>query len=269
MTQKPKFLGETYARAFLSPRVAQAYQHRPPYTAEVFDFLCSLLPTPPNHVLDLGCGTGFVARHLAPRVAQVDAVDVSEAMIAEGKKLPGGDHPRLQWIVGGAETVQLEPPYTLVTAGDSLHWMDWEVVLPRLKGLLDENAYLAILSAGTAPTPWDDALAEIIKRYSTNQDYEPFDLVGALTARGLFKPCGEHQTTPVPFVQPLEAYAKSFHGRSSLSKDVMGPRAETFGTALRALLRAFQGDSKGDTVRLELVSTIVWGKPLAPAAGLC
>ena len=266
---RPKFLGEIYARAFLSPRVAQAYQHRPPYAAEVFNFLGRLLTTPPNRVLDLGCGTGFVARYLVPHVAQVDAVDVSEAMIARGVRLPNGDHPRLRWMVGSAETVRLHPPYNLVTAGDSLHWMDWEVVLPRLKGVLDKNAYLAILSAGTAPTPWDDALAELVKRYSTNQDYELFDLVGTLTARGLFKPCGEHQTTPLPFEQPLEAYAASFHGRSSLSKDAMGPRAEAFGAALRALLRAFQGDSEDETVRLELVSTITWGKPLAPAAGLC
>lgn len=90
----------------------------------MFNVLVGLIAGEPRTVLDLGCGTGFIARPLAPRVDRVDAIDVSEAMIEEGKRLPGGDHPHLQWIVGRAEDVALHPPYALITAGDSLHWME-------------------------------------------------------------------------------------------------------------------------------------------------
>ena len=187
-------------------------------------------------------------------------------MIEEGKTLPNGDHPQLRWMVGSAEEALLEPPYDLVTAGDSLHWMDWEVVLPRLNRLLSENAKLVILSAGTAPTPWDSDLTKLIKRYSINQNYEPYDLIQMLQARGLFKSLGKHETAPVPFEPSIEDYVESFHGRASFSRDLMEPsQAEAFDTAVRALVRNYQKDFQDETVRLELVSTVVWGKPLAPA----
>lgn len=42
----------------------------------------------------------------------------------------------------------LGPPYGLVTAGSSLHWMDWEVVLPRIGRLLSPEGCLAIVNEG-------------------------------------------------------------------------------------------------------------------------
>jgi 2-polyprenyl-3-methyl-5-hydroxy-6-metoxy-1,4-benzoquinol methylase len=76
----------------------------------------SLIADGPRTVLDIGTGTGAVARPLAPLVERVHAVDWSAAMIEEGRQLPGGDHPNLIWSVGPAETVALAPPYGLVTA---------------------------------------------------------------------------------------------------------------------------------------------------------
>jgi len=48
---------------------------------------------PGDRVLDIGCGTGFIARELADRVTHVDALDISPAMIEQGKRLPRGDAP--------------------------------------------------------------------------------------------------------------------------------------------------------------------------------
>lgn len=68
-------------------------------------------------MLDVGCGTGYIARTLVERVGQVDAVDFSQNMIEMGKMLLNGDNPRLRWILGSVEEVELYPPYGLVTAG--------------------------------------------------------------------------------------------------------------------------------------------------------
>src|SRR5689334_9902907 len=40
-----------------------------------------------EQVLDAGCGTGHTALAFAPRVAEVVAVDLTEAMLAQGRKL--------------------------------------------------------------------------------------------------------------------------------------------------------------------------------------
>ena len=44
MLPKPSHLGPEYAAQFADRSVAEAYPHRPPYPAEVFDLLLGLLP---------------------------------------------------------------------------------------------------------------------------------------------------------------------------------------------------------------------------------
>ncbi len=82
MTPKPKHLGPEYGAQFRDQSVVAAYPHKPPYPAEVFTVLASLVRDAPRTVLDLGCGTGDIARVFAPQVDRLDAVDPSPAMPA-------------------------------------------------------------------------------------------------------------------------------------------------------------------------------------------
>ena len=260
MQPKPAFLGPQTSSAFQDPSVVAAYQTRPPYPDATFDLLADLMDVSPRYVLDVGCGTGFLARPLAERAERVDALDVSAAMIAQGKLLPGGDSPRLRWIVGRAEDTPLDPPYALITAGDSLHWMEWGVVMPRFARLLTPNGYLAILTVGWLPVPWEAGLKALVPRYSTIRDHQPHDPTKDVKARGLFQHVGERRTEPVPFTQSLDAYIESFHGRASFSRERMAPAdAAAFDAELRALVAPFSQDA----VVLQLVAEVVWGKPLA------
>ena len=261
MVSKPTFLGSEHAAAFEDADVAAAYYARPPYSAAVFTLLAELLVDRPRVILDLGCGTGALACRLAPIVDRVDAVDFSAPMIEAGKRSPGGDHPALRWIVGRAEDAPLEPPYALVTAGSSLHWMDWEVVLPRLSRALTPRGMLAIVNEGLVPPPWQADLVAIIRRYSANQDFQPgFDLPTELAARGLFQLQGRQKTAPEPFRQPLDTYVESFHARSALARARIGADAAgRFDAEVRDLVSRHQGS----TVELELVSDVAWGRPAA------
>jgi SAM-dependent methyltransferase len=265
MNKKPSFLQPEVAAAFENREVAGSYRHRPPYPSQVFALLSELIEDEPRAVLDIGCGTGLVARPLAPLVDRLDAVDPSLAMIEEGKRLPGGDNPRITWIVGRAEDAPLHPPYALATAGDSLHWMNWETVLPRLAGALSPEGHLAILGVEGYLTFQDqvlgDGVLELIRRFSTLSQYQPeFDLVDELEQRGLFRVAGRTETDVVPFRQSIDEYIESFHARASLSWDRMAPDdAAAFDSALRELLLSLAGD----VVELPVRASIVWGKPLA------
>lgn len=217
---KPKHLGPEYGEPFADPAVVAAYHHRPPYPAGVFTILRSLVGQP-SVGLDLGCGTGDVARQLAQIVDVVDAVDCSQGMIEQGKRLPGGDHSNLCWILGRAEEVTLpRSSYGLVTAGESLHWMDWDRLLPRLDELLVPGGYLAIIGRSEGPTPWWEDLLSLIRRYSTNRDFQPYSLVVELEKRGLFEPCGVKQTDPLPFRQSVASYVESIHSRNGSSQTI-------------------------------------------------
>ena len=264
MLPKPACYGEQYASAFQERGVVAAYQYRPPYPDSMFALLADLIADSPRRVLDVGCGTGFIARPLVELVGRVDALDVSQAMIEEGRRLPNGDHPRLTWLVGRAEDAPLTPPYDLITAGDSLHWMDWEVVLPRFARLLAPDGALAIIQNGQLPVVQLAGLLPIIQKYSIyGQAYQPVDLIEELERRKLFQTQGAVRTDPVPFAQSIDAYVESFHGRASLARERMTPAdAAAFDAEVRELVATYTQDS----VELQLVADIAWGKPLNPAA---
>ena len=260
MNAKPSHLSEKYAQAFLDSTVADAYQYRPRYPHAVIRFLSSLVYAPPRRILDAGCGTGFLSRRLVQIADAVDAVDFSPAMIERGRRLRNGAHPALRWIVGRMEEVPLVGPYGLVTCAESLHWMAWDVVLPRFERLLSPRGTLAILEMGEMPLPWSDGLRDIIRFFSTNQEYKPLDLGSELAGRGLFVEHGRQRFGPTPFIQPLEAYIESFHGRASFSRARMSPgEATAFDDAVRDLVTPYIDE----TVTLQVYTDVVWGRPLS------
>ena len=259
MIPKPHHLGPEYAAQFADPSVVRAYHHRPPYPPDLFPILAGLLPEGRRAVLDAGCGTGDLARPLARIVGRVDAVDVSPAMIEEGKRLPGGDAPNLSWIPGSVEDAPLHPPYGLVTAGESLHWMDWDRVLPRFRRLLAPGCCVAILEREELPSPWRAGLLQLITTYSTNREYQPYDLVEELERRELFEKRGEHRATPMPFTQTVESYIESIHSRNGFSRDRMREHeAAAFDARARDLVSSY---SRGGMLQFHVVGVMVWGSP--------
>jgi ubiquinone/menaquinone biosynthesis C-methylase UbiE len=250
------------AAAWQNRDAAASYQHRPRYPSETFEILAGLIADRPRAVLDLGCGTGNVARPLAPIVDRIDAVDISAAMIEEGKRLPGGDHPAINWIVGRAEEVELRPPYALATAGDSLHWMDWTVLLPRLAGALSSNGMFAILDVNGEIVGETEALRrgrrELTERYTTYRR-PAINLLDEMERRGHFREEGRQETAAVMMQQSVDEYVESFHAHAPLSSGRMGTDdAAAFDAALRALVL----DQIGDTVEMAVRGFVLWGKPL-------
>jgi SAM-dependent methyltransferase len=188
----------------------------------------------------------------------IDAVDISPAMIARGQCLPNGTHSLIHWMIGAAEEVPLTPPYDLITAGESLHWMEWETVVPRFASLLSPHGRLAILELTQDPVPWDDQLVRVIQQYSLNQAYQALDLVNELQQRDLLDVEGRRKMAPWPFRQSIDDYVESFHGRASFARERMRPdQAAEFDCAVRTLVAAYQSDF----VELPIVATIAWGRP--------
>ncbi len=259
MAFKPKHLSLEYAAQFKDISIVDAYQYRPPYPFEAIELLLGLIADQPRIVLDVGCGTGDLARRLVESVERVDAVDFSQAMLDKGRELPGGNNPHLHWIYGRVEEVPLQPPYALIVAGESLHWLEWDKIFPLFHSILTPHGYLAIIDRRTDGNPWDDDLRAIIRRYSTNQEYRPYNLVEELGQRHLFQKHTTVRTQPMSFVQSGEEYIQSIHSRNGFSRERMGvATANAFDNEVRKAIAPFLEEGR---LRLTVISSVVWGTP--------
>ncbi len=254
-------LRRVHALRWQDEDAAASYRFRASYPPETFDVLLSLMGASSRNVLEVGCGTGNLARTLAPLVDRVDAVDVSKEMIAAARELPGGNRPNIRWHVARAEEAALTPPYELIVGGDCFHWIDASIAMPRFAGVLAPDAALAVVTLKQSELQsWDAAVLEVIVRHSTG--YAPYaDMIGDWERAGLFRQLGEETTTPMMFEQPIDDFVAAFHAAASLTRAHID--AQAFDGEVRAVMREHCRDG---IVRRPIVATIAWGRPLNPSA---
>lgn len=249
--------GVRLADVFADREVAELYRFRAPYPSEVVSVLRRLV-TSPGTVLDAGAGTGAIARQLAPTVERVDAVDPSAAMIAMGRRLPGGTDPRIRWLCARIEDAALDGPYGLITCGASLHWMDRAVALARFRDVLAPGAVLAIVDTENVHGDHHDEVVDVIRAYSEVEHHrEARDLIDDLQTSGDLRVDGVLRTDPVTFEQSVSEYIEMLHSTSTLARVRLGPRSEAFDAAIRSVF-ARHGM---DRVRYGVVGLVAWGRP--------
>jgi len=259
---KPQHLAPEFAGQFGDEEVAAAYRHRPPYPTEAFFIVDALLGPRPRCVLELGAGTGDFTIGLAPHVDTLIAIEPSRAMLTRARHRNGAVAAHVEWRAIAAEDHAFEQRYSAVVAAEAFHWLDWYTVMPRIAESLVPGGYLILVDRILAePLPWEQELRELIREFSTNRDYVPYDTVVELEARRLITVEGRAQTETMAYRQRIEDYIESFHSRNGFSRArLLARRAQEFDDKLKALLGQYSED---DTVWLPVRARIVWARPVA------
>jgi len=260
---KPQHLAPEFAAQFGDEEIAAAYRHRPPYPPEAFSIVEALLGPRPRCVLELGAGTGDFTIGLAPHVDTLIAIEPSRPMLARGRHRDGAAAPHVEWLAIAAEDYAFERRYSAVVAAEAFHWLDWYTVMPRIAETLVPGGHLILVDRTLAePLPWEGELRELIREFSTNRHYVPYDTVVELEARGLLIVKGRAQTETMTYRQPIEDYVESFHSRNGFSRARLQARgAQEFDDKLKALLGQY---CEGDTVWLPVRARVAWARPVAP-----
>ncbi len=271
MISQPQQFSRAYSSIFQDASVVAAYRHRGPYPRETFLKLAGLIDRTiaPIRILDAGCGTGQMASGLLPYLDAnagelIDAVDLSAAMIEAGKRMAYGVDPRINWITGPIEEVPLYPPYALIVAAASLHWMPWAKTLPRFAAMVSANGYLALVEGRSFREPWAEELTPLLAHYSMNQDFRPYNMgtvATMLEENGYFRQVACIETSPVASRQPVDDWIEGIHATNGFSRDRMIPtQAAAFDRQVRELLLNYFPDGE---VAEEHSARIIVGKPLA------
>lgn len=161
------------------------------------DLLALVEPVPDMDVVDLGCGTGELTRHMHAhlRARSTLGLDASPTMLAS--TCPPGQEPQpltpavlaadvLRFALQDIATFEPGPRFDLVLSNAALHWLpDHPALLARITGLLRPGGQLAVqlpfnehhpghvLAAElAAEPPYSDELEGFVQRFTSLQPAE-------------------------------------------------------------------------------------------------
>jgi SAM-dependent methyltransferase len=160
---------------------------RPPYPDDALDWL---LPAGTPRVLDLGAGTGKLTRQIHARGLPVTAVDPSDGMLAELRRILPGVPSHL----GTAEEIPLpDGSVDAVLVAQAWHWVDPERAPAEIARVLSPAGRLGLIwNLRDERTDWVRRLGQIIG--SADHDFAP--RIGA--------PFGPTETRSFPWTHRIE-----------------------------------------------------------------
>lgn len=172
MAKQDVTLTQAFGRNVDFGRAASDYrQFRAGFPQRFFDELARRgLATAGRRALDLGTGTGTVARGLAQLGLAVTGVDPAAALLAEAASLDREAGVSVAYRVGRAETIE-QPDHTfdLVTAGQCWHWFDRSKAAQEAARVLKPGGHLVIAHFDWLPLPENvvDATESLIVSFNS------------------------------------------------------------------------------------------------------
>ena len=172
--------GRTFDWGKTSPDYAV---YRPGYPASFYTILQAIgVGTPGQHILDLGTGTGVLARAFAPQGAHVIGVDIADAQIVAAQQLAAQEHLPIRFITCAAEDVAFPPQsFDIISCGQSWLYFDIQRMIPLVKMWLKPGGKLVLTHLSWLPrkAPIAQASEQLILRY--NPHWSDADFPGSRT----------------------------------------------------------------------------------------
>jgi SAM-dependent methyltransferase len=137
-------------------KTAEDYErHRAGFPRSLFERLASFgIGQAGQEVVDVGTGTGTVARNFALRGCRVVGVDPSTEMIERARLLNVEAGMQVGYLVGTAEATGLPAgAYDVFSAGQCWHWLDRPSAAAEARRLLRPGAAIVICHFDWLPLP--------------------------------------------------------------------------------------------------------------------
>ena len=148
---------------FTDPRLTAVYDAVNPPGRDS-DFYLDLSGTAPLCVLDMGCGTGWLACELAARGHIVTGADPARAMLDIARRRPGAD--KVSWVEAAAASLNLETRFDLAIMTGHVFQVfltdaDVGAVLRAIYAHLAPGGRLAFETRNPAAREWREWMPEV------------------------------------------------------------------------------------------------------------
>lgn len=152
-------------------QTAQDYaKHRAGFPPEFFDLLVGRgYARSGQDALDIGCGTGTVARGLAQLGLTVTGIDPSSDLLEQARALDKSESVEVHYRTGTAEDTGIaDGSVDLVTAGQCWHWFDRSRAATEVTRILRPRGRLIIAHFDWLPLPGNvvEATETLILRHN-------------------------------------------------------------------------------------------------------
>lgn len=137
-------------------RTAQDYaRHRAGFPDWFFERMAERgLLRPGAEILDIGTGTGSLARGFAQRGCSVTGIDLAAGMMEAARALDSAAGVSIRYLQAPAEATGLPAEsFDLISAGTSWHWFDRPRVMAEAMRLLKPGRHLVIANLVWLPLP--------------------------------------------------------------------------------------------------------------------
>ena len=147
-------------------------KHRAGFPPSFFDRLAAMgIIRAGFRTLDLGTGTGTIARGLAERGCDSTGLDRSVPLMEEAARLDREAGVSVRYVEAAAEDTGLEASsFEVVAAGQCWHWFDRARAAKEALRLLKPGGHLVIAHFDWIPLPGNlaDATEKLIEKHSAN-----------------------------------------------------------------------------------------------------
>ena len=156
----------------------------------------------------------------------------------------------------------MEPPYDLICAGASIHWLDHERLMPRLAGSLSNGAWVMVIEGdGAWQPPWQaeftDFTARWLERMGRRHNEAEFGV--AMNRYQEFMVIHGQREFVAPVEQPLNDFIECQHSRASWARAVMGlERSEHYDAELKELLTPHV---RAGALHFQVRTALTWSRP--------
>ena len=219
-------------------------RYRAGFPPEFFDSLDEIpIVLKEARIVDLGTGVGTLARGFAKRGGLVTAVDISEDLMREARRMDDESGVEVKYVTASAENTGLpDGEFDIVAAGQCWWWFDAELALAEAERLLKPGGALLLASFDWIGQPGNvvDLTERLIESHNPDwqmgggNGHHPEFLVDL--QRGGFDELTQ-LTFPLDVSYSHEAWRGRIRASAGVTATLPAERVETFDQELAELLK--------------------------------